>query len=163
MTEVMTITDKHLITSKIKTEQIFVTVYVDKQLFGIPVEKVQDILIPEQIAHIPLAADKVAGSINLRGRIVTVIDFRKCLGLPKIKDNRQHLATVEVGEELYSIRVDDVGTVMTIKTKEIEHNPSTMDKKWQGVSSGVVKLDKKLMIILDVEALIRNKVPLELM
>lgn len=59
----------------------FVTFNIAGQLFGIPVLIVQDILLPENIASIPLAPPEVRGSINLRGRIVTVIDVRVRLGL----------------------------------------------------------------------------------
>ncbi len=59
----------------------FVTFFIDNQMFGIPVLKVQDILTPDRIAPIPLAPPEVRGSINLRGRIVTVIDVRVRLGL----------------------------------------------------------------------------------
>ncbi len=61
----------------------FVTFFINDQMFGIPVLKVQDILTPDRIAPIPLAPPEVRGSINLRGRIVTVIDVRVCLGLEK--------------------------------------------------------------------------------
>lgn len=61
----------------------FVTFVIAGQLFGIPVLKVQDILTPENIASIPLAPPEVRGSINLRGRIVTVIDVRVRLGLQR--------------------------------------------------------------------------------
>ena len=60
----------------------FVTFIVDGQLFGIPVLQVSDILNIDDIAAIPMAPPQVMGSINLRGRIVTVIDVRTCLGLP---------------------------------------------------------------------------------
>ncbi len=59
----------------------FVTFNIAGQLFGIPVLIVQDILLPESIASVPLAPPEVRGSINLRGRIVTVIDVRVRLGL----------------------------------------------------------------------------------
>ena len=59
----------------------FVTFFIKDQMFGIPVLKVQDILTPDRIAPIPLAPPEVEGSINLRGRIVTVIDMRERLGL----------------------------------------------------------------------------------
>lgn len=59
----------------------FVTFFINNQMFGIPVLKVQDILTPDRIAPIPLTPPEVRGSINLRGRIVTVIDVRVCLGL----------------------------------------------------------------------------------
>lgn len=61
----------------------YVTFVIGGQLFGIPVLNVQDILTPENIANIPLAPPEVRGSINLRGRIVTVIDVRVRLGLPR--------------------------------------------------------------------------------
>ena len=61
----------------------FVTFFVNDQMFGIPVLKVQDLLTPDRIAPIPLAPPEVRGSINLRGRIVTVVDVRVRLGLEK--------------------------------------------------------------------------------
>ncbi len=61
----------------------FVTFFVNNQMFGIPVLKVQDILKPDRIAPIPLTPPEVRGSINLRGRIVTVVDVRMRLGLEK--------------------------------------------------------------------------------
>lgn len=61
----------------------YVTFHIADQLFGIPVLIVQDILLPENIASIPLAPPEVRGSINLRGRIVTVVDVRVRLGLER--------------------------------------------------------------------------------
>lgn len=61
----------------------FVTFTIGNQLFGIPVLRVQDILTLDKIAPIPLAPKEVRGSINLRGRIVTVIDVRVRLSLPR--------------------------------------------------------------------------------
>ena len=64
----------------------FVAFTIKDQLFGIPVFQVQDILIPTTIASVPLAPPEVRGSINLRGRIVTVIDVRVRLGLGEQED-----------------------------------------------------------------------------
>jgi len=134
-------------------EQVFVTVYVEGQLFGIPVERVQDILIPERIAHIPLAPPEVAGSINLRGRIVTVIDVRTRLGLSKKpREGNAMCVTVEQGQELYSLMVDSVGNVLNLPIRDIEPNPSTLDPRWRGISAGVVRLEGELLIVLDVDA-----------
>ena len=57
----------------------FVTFFIKDQMFGIPVLKVQNILTPDKIAPIPLAPPEIEGSINLRGRIVTVINMRERL------------------------------------------------------------------------------------
>ncbi|HJO73973.1 MAG TPA: chemotaxis protein CheW, partial [Rhodospirillales bacterium] len=68
----------------------YVTFYVGDQMFGIPVLRVQDILTPDTIAPIPLAPKEVRGSINLRGRIVTVVDVRVRLGLPNLAGNTEN-------------------------------------------------------------------------
>lgn len=136
-------------------EQVFVTIYVAKQLFGIPVERVQDILIPEKIAHIPLAPNEIAGAINLRGRIVTVVDVRQCLNLPPIGgDNAPMCVTVEQGMELYSLKVDSVGAVISLPIKRIEKNPTTLDQRWRSISSGVIQLEEELLILLDIDMLL---------
>ena len=61
----------------------FVTFTVGGYMFGVPVLRVQDTLIPDRIATVPLAPPEVRGSINLRGRIVTMIDMRRRLRLPE--------------------------------------------------------------------------------
>ena len=64
-----------------ETEE-FITFTIAGQIFGIPVLQVQDILGPQRITKVPLAPSEVAGSLNLRGRIVTAVDVRLRLGLP---------------------------------------------------------------------------------
>lgn len=79
----------------------YVTFKVEGQLFGIPVLRVQDILKPERIAPVPLAPKEVKGSINLRGRIVTVIDVRIRLGLePRDSTDQSMGVTVEQDNDL---------------------------------------------------------------
>ena len=58
---------------------MYVTMRVDRQLFGIPVGNVRDVLRHQKVTAVPLAPPEVAGSLNLRGRIVTVIDMRRRL------------------------------------------------------------------------------------
>ncbi|MBB4286739.1 chemotaxis protein CheW [Roseospira goensis] len=140
----------------VSEEQVFVTIYVHGQLFGIPVERVQDILIPEKVARIPLAPNEVAGAINLRGRIVTVIEVRKRLGLPEPKNQKKVMCvTVEQGHELYSMMVDSVGNVHSLSLSAIEPNPSTLDPRWRSVSLGVVRLEGELMVVMDVDAFLK--------
>lgn len=74
----------------------FVTFNIAGQFFGIPVLIVQDILLPENIASIPLAPPEVRGSINLRGRIVTVIDVRVRLGL----ESREIASSQQVEDQM---------------------------------------------------------------
>ena len=72
----------------------YVTMTIGGQWFGIPVLGVRDVLGPQNIAMIPLAPPEVAGSLNLRGRIVTAIDPRVRLGLPKREENETVMSVV---------------------------------------------------------------------
>ncbi|CCQ73852.1 chemotaxis protein CheW [Magnetospira sp. QH-2] len=133
----------------------FVTFYIGDQMFGVPVLRVQDILQPEQIARIPLAPPEVAGSINLRGRIVTVIDVRARLGLPPMAtdDDEPPMAlTVENGPDLYSLLIDRVGDVISLPISDFEQTPTNMDHIWRSYSDGVYRLKGNLMVVLDVDS-----------
>ena len=129
----------------------FVSITVAGQLFGIPVLQVQDVLGPQRITRIPLAPAEVAGSLNLRGRIVTAIDLRTRLKLPPLEEGKNGMSVVvDHGGELYSIMVDAVGEVLALDAATAERNPATLDPVWRDVSGGIYRLDKTLLIVLDV-------------
>jgi purine-binding chemotaxis protein CheW len=132
----------------------FATVSIANQLFGIPVLQVQDVLSPQHIARIPMAPPCVAGVLNLRGRIVTAIDVRRRLGLPKAETTGTEMSVVvEYNNELYSLLVDEVGEVMVCRTDSIGPNPPTLDPTWQEISKGIVQLEDRLLVILHVQRL----------
>ena len=133
----------------------FLTVKIDGQMFGIPILQVQDVLGEIRVTRIPLAPPQVSGSLNLRGRIVTAIDVRKCLGLPPMENiDRRMSVVVSYDEELYSLIIDDVGDVLTLQDKDFEQNPATLDLVWKSVSLGVYRLDGQILVILDVPKLL---------
>lgn len=136
----------------------YVTVTVHEQLFGIPVLTVQDVLGPQRLTRIPLAASEVAGVLNLRGRVVTAIDLRRRLKLPALETHEKQMSVVVDNEgELYSLLVDTVGDVIQIPRGELETNPATLDRDWQEYSRGVHQLEGQLLIILDVTQLLNIK------
>lgn len=131
----------------------FVTMFIDGQMFGIPVLMVRDVLGPQRITRIPLAPPEVAGSLNLRGRIVTVIDVRMRLGLQRRADEaeeRSMSVVVDLRGELYSLKVDSVGEVLSLPSASFERNPPTLDALWREFSTGIYRLQDKLLVILDV-------------
>lgn len=134
----------------------FVTFSVADQMFGIPVLKVQDILVPSKIAPVPLAPPEVRGSINLRGRIVTVVDVRTRLGLSDREGEamRGMGVTVEHGHELYTLLVDTVGDVVSLAPDLYEATPSTLDPQWAEFADGVYRLESRLMVVLNTDRLL---------
>ena len=141
----------------------YVTFTVAGQLFGIPVLQVQDILVPGHIAPVPLAPPEVRGAINLRGRIVTVIDMRVRLGLSESQsgDGRGMGVTVENGRDLYTLLVDDVGDVIELPAHLREPNPSTLDRLWLEFADGVFALEGRLMVVLDIARLLHIGQPVD--
>jgi purine-binding chemotaxis protein CheW len=132
------------------------TMRLADQLCGVAVSAVRDVLGPQRLARIPLAPPEVAGSLNLRGRIVTAIDLRRRLGLPP-SDRGPAAAmsiVVEQGPELYSLLADDVGEVISLPLSGHEPNPPTLDPLWREVSLGVQRLGEQLVILLDIAALL---------
>jgi len=133
----------------------YVTMVIGGQWFGIPVLSVQDVLGPQKIAMIPLAPPEVAGSLNLRGRIVTAIDPRVRLGLPdREKDATIMSVVVEHLGELYSLLIDQVGEVLKLPSNRFEHNPASLDQRWRDISAGIYRLDDRLLIVVDIERLL---------
>ncbi|MGH1350271.1 MAG: chemotaxis protein CheW [Methyloligellaceae bacterium] len=133
----------------------YVTVKISGQLFGLPIEKVQDVFMPDAITEVPLALPEVAGVLNLRGRIVTAIDMRKRLSLPPNENVTAQMAVgLEFNGESYGLIIDEVGEVLKLDQTNFETNPSNLDPRWTMISNGVQRLDGQLMVILDVNRLL---------
>ena len=133
----------------------FVSMSVAGQLFGIPVLTVQDVLGPQRMTRVPLAPPEVAGSLNLRGRIVTAIDFRIRLGLgPRPEGEAGMNVVVEIGGEPYSLIVDTVGEVLSFSPDDREQTPASLDNVWRSIAAGIYRLDDRLMVVIDVAKLL---------
>jgi purine-binding chemotaxis protein CheW len=140
---------------KVDDQRQYVSITIADQMFGIPVLIVHDVLGPQRITRIPLAPPEVAGSLNLRGRIVTAIDVRTRLGLERRPpENPGMSVVVEHANESYSLMVDSVGEVLTLPTSEFQRNPPTLDARWREVSLGIFRLNQELLVILDVDRLL---------
>jgi purine-binding chemotaxis protein CheW len=131
-----------------------VTMRIHQQLLAIPVQDVREILRGQKIAHIPLVSGEIAGTLNLRGRIVTVLDIRHRLGLPERETNAQCIfVVVEHRGELYSLMVDSVGDVLTLPHSAVQATPPNLATSWRELASGVHRLDNELLVMLDTKVL----------
>ena len=135
--------------------QVLVTLTVGDQLCGVPVLAVRDILGEQVITRIPLAPPEIAGSLNLRGRIVTAIDLRRRLRLPPAAPGQPRMSVVaEQAGELYALLVDQVSEVLSLDASTFERNPPTLERSWAEFSTGIFRLDGRLLVVLDVSRLL---------
>jgi purine-binding chemotaxis protein CheW len=138
----------------------YVTFRLADQWLGIPVGTVQEVLVAQRIARVPLAPDAVAGFLNLRGQIVTAIELRTTLGLPA-RDADEPFMNVVVRQEgeLFAFMVDDVGDVLAVDDDAIENTPATLNTRWRSACEGIVRREHDLLLILDVHAFLRLDQP----
>src|ERR1700689_4005315 len=108
----------------------YVTFTTADQIFGLPIECVQDVFKPANITRVPLAGPEIAGVLNLRGRIVTAINLSKRLDLESRAEGMAPMAIgIESGAESFGLLVDAVGEVLKLSDSEREANPINLDRK----------------------------------
>jgi len=129
----------------------YVTATIGGQLFGLPIARVQDVFMPERLTKVPLASSDVAGVLNLRGRIVTAIDMRARLGLPKDDEDRPPMAVgVDMRGESYGLLIDNIGEVLKLPDDSREVNPVNLDRAWRRWRAAS-PARRQLMVVLDVD------------
>lgn len=137
-------------------EEELLTCSLHGQSLGIPVRHVREVITPVRYTPIPLAHDIVVGLINLRGHVITQLDMRKALGLPPCKENEPfRIVIIETeSNEAFGLVVDHVGEVMRSEAGIREELPKSLVPCWRQVGDGVLKLEDRLLVILDVERFI---------
>lgn len=129
----------------------FCTFYLDKLLFGVDLEDVQEVARALDVTPIPLAPKVVRGIINLRGQIVTAIDLRSQLELEPRQTKEPPMNVVVRDEDgAVSLLVDHVGDVIEAEVSSFERPPETLSPHVRSMISGIHKLDGRLMHVLDI-------------
>jgi len=132
--------------------QQFCTFFLNEQLFGIPVEQVQEVIQYQEMTAVPLVPEVIRGLINLRGQIVTAIDLRRRL---QIAERAVGVLPVNVvvrtPEGPISLLVDSIGDVVEVQEETFENPPQTLDGNLRTLTIGVHKLDGRLMHVLNTD------------
>lgn len=130
----------------------YVTAVIGSQLFGLPIQRVQDVFIPERITRVPLAPPEIVGVLNLRGHIVTLIDLRRRLALDLNTDAEPEMAIgVESRGESYGLLVDSISEVLKLDERARDENPANLEPQLARLSAGIYRLDEQLLMLLDVD------------
>lgn len=133
----------------------FSTFIVDRLLFGVGVEKVQEVIRYQEMTRVPLAPTVVKGLINLRGQIVTAVDLRSRLGLQKRAATDLPMNVVIRHEDgAVSLLVDEIGDVLEVEEDTFELPPGTLAGEARELIHGVYKLSSALLIALDTDKML---------
>ena len=131
---------------------------IENEEFGIDILNVQEIIRPVDITRVPNAPGFVEGVINLRGRIIPVIDLRKRFGLvPRATDKHTRIVVVEMMDKVVGFMMDAVKEVLRVSPAVIEPAPDLALGIDAHYIRGVAKLDDRLLILLDLEEVLSTE------
>ena len=144
---------------KVETTDLLqlVSFKVGSEEFGIDILKVQEINRMLHITKVPNSPDFVEGVVNLRGRIIPVIDLRKRLSIKeKSHDHKTRIVVVDIQGNIIGFIVDEVNEVLRISKEIIENPPELVSKVNSDFITAVAKLEDRIIILLDLNHLLKK-------
>ena len=129
---------------------------IGKEMFGVPIELVHEIVRVPEVTSVPDALEYVEGVINLRGKIISVVDLRKRFGELDIHaDRKNRILVANVEGTMVGLIVDAASEVLKLPNTEIEAPPSNVfDDAEVNYVTGVGKLNGRLIILLDLKKIL---------
>ena len=131
---------------------------VGRETYGVPITSLHEIVRVPEITAVPDAPDYMEGVINLRGRIVSVIDLRKRFGETRTAPNRRNrILVVEHGGRLSGLIVDSASEVIKIPVANVEPSPTVQQEGGLNCVTGLGKFQGRLIVLLDMTKLLENR------
>ena len=122
------------------------------EAYGVDIGAVREIIRLQYITKVPRTPEFVEGVINLRGKVIPVVDLRKRLGLPAEEESKENrIVVVDIGAQDIGVIVDAVTEVLRIATESVEPPASVIITADSEYLLGIAKLDSRLIILLDLE------------
>jgi purine-binding chemotaxis protein CheW len=130
---------------------------IGRETFGLPISIVREIVRVPEITSVPNAPDYIEGVINLRGRIIPVVDLRKRFGQKSIEAHKKNrIVVVELGLRAFGLIVNSASEVLRIPPSEIEEPNNVFQEGELDFVTGVGKLRGRLVILLDVSKILKH-------
>jgi len=135
-----------------------VTFNISNEEFGVDILKVQEIIRTMEITKVPRAPEFVEGVINLRGKVIPIIDLRRRFGMESRKhDSQTRIVVIELNNMIVGFVVDSVSEVLRIPADTVVPPPAIVSGVDSEYISGVGKLDDRLLILIDLEKLLSSE------
>jgi len=126
--------------------------------YGIEITKVQEIILVGDITRMPQTPDYIKGLINLRSMVIPIVDLRSRFGMqPQEATDDTRIMVVNVAGKTIGIVVDAVSKVLRINDDQISPPPPTVAGLGQEYLTGLVKLDDRLLIMLDIDRILSDE------
>jgi purine-binding chemotaxis protein CheW len=130
---------------------------VGAETFGVPITYVHEIVRVPEITSVPDSPEFVEGVINLRGKIVSVVDLRKRFGETQVDPSKKNrVIVVESDGKLVGLIVDTASEVLRIPNADIEPPPSILQNSESSYVTGVGKFQNRLIILVDLKRVLQR-------
>ena len=130
---------------------------IGKETFGVPINLVHEIVRLPEITAVPDAPDYIEGVINLRGKIVSIVDLRKRFGESQIEASRKNrILVAEIDRKMVGLIVDAASEVIRLPETEIEAPPEVFQESEVKYVTGVGKLHGRLVILVDLTKILQK-------
>lgn len=124
---------------------------LDKEVYGLELLKVREIIGLMDITEVPRTPEEVKGVVNLRGKVIPIIDLRIKFGLEVAEATEETcVVVVDLGEVEIGIIIDEVSEVLDIPAKNIEEAPCFTGRAEDNFILGMGKTDDKVIILLNI-------------
>ncbi|MBL5981418.1 chemotaxis protein CheW [Petrotoga sp. HWH.PT.55.6.1] len=124
------------------------------QEYALPIENIESVVDKTDVTPVPNSKYFVVGLINLRGRIVPVIELTKILGIEVPEDHiYQNILVLKINEEEIGMYVDEVENVLSIDPEKLEKFQSK-ESVYSDKVKGVIKIENRLIVYLDLESIL---------
>lgn len=142
-------------TQAIGRELHIVGFQVGRETYGVPITSLHEIVRVPEITAVPDAPEYMEGVINLRGKIVSVIDLRKRLGEKNVDVSRRNrILVVEHNGRLAGLIVDSASEVLKIPASDVEASPTSLEEGRSNCVTGLGKYNGRLIVLLDMTRLL---------
>ena len=130
---------------------------VGREMFGVPISLVHEIVRVPEITAVPEAPDFVEGVINLRGKIVSIVDLRKRFGEKEITHHKKNrILVVEVEKKMVGLIVDAASEVLRMSSEDIDAPPNVFEEGELNYVTGVGKLKDRLIILVELKKILQK-------
>jgi purine-binding chemotaxis protein CheW len=131
---------------------------VGAETFGVPLDSVHEIVRMMDITVLPETSDYIEGVINLRGRIIPVVDLRRRFGEQKITSHKKNrILVAEVGGKMVGAIVDSASQVLKVPPSQIDPPPDIFEEDEVKYVTGLAKAGKRLIILVDLSKILRSR------
>jgi purine-binding chemotaxis protein CheW len=133
-------------------ERQLVVFQLGAEFYGVEIARVHEIIRLQAVTRVPRAPAFVEGVINLRGKVIPVVDLRRRFGLPTADHTRaSRIVVVEIGDQVVGVVVDGVSEVLRVNGATVEPPSPVVAGIDSEYIHGIAKLDDRLVILLDLD------------